>query len=431
MPFARRIAEAQKNVSQHGPGQPDGVIASQVLAGKYRVECVLGAGGIGVVVAARHIGLDEKVAIELLLPEMLANTEAAERFDREARAAVKIKGAHLARAFDVGTLESGAPYVVQEFLQGEDLAAWLQRRWSLAYEDAVNFVKQATEGLAETLALSMLHRDLKPSNLFCIRGADGWPTIQVLDFGISKAVTGMSSVLGSKTQTNCVLGSPLYASSEQMQSAKSVESGTDVWALGVVLFELLTGRVPFDGGTHIKIAVKISVRAAPFLRMYRPDAPPGLEAVIVRCLDRNRDGRYADVAELALDLLAFAPKRAGASVERTTGIIRFAGLSAKALGAPASSLGAQGSETFARSAGSHGATVGHRPTYGGSRFRGDREWWAGAVFAASPLRADVRSDRGRADQSVPDCLFESTTLATAASIHGYRPAPTAVQVSSP
>jgi serine/threonine-protein kinase len=324
------------------------VIEGEVLAGKYRVECVLGEGGMGVVVAAHHIGLDERVAIKFLRPEMLENAEAVDRFAREARAAVKIKGEHVARVFDVGTLETGAPYMVMEFLQGEDLSGWIRQRGPLGIEDAVAFVLQACEAIAEAHALGIVHRDLKPSNLFCIRGADGRPTIKVLDFGISKVASTTAGARGPATQTNTVLGTTLYMSPEQIHSAKDVDARTDIWALGVVLFELMTGRVPFEGETHVQVAVKVSVEAPPPLRRDRPDAPPGLEEVILRCLEKRREQRYSNVAELALALLPFSPKLSKVSVERITGIIQSAGMSATALSVPSYPGLARGTETLAQ-----------------------------------------------------------------------------------
>src|SRR6266851_4099597 len=163
-----------------------------LLAGKYRVERVLGAGGMGIVVAAHHLQLDERVAIKFLLPEMLSHQETVERFSREARAAVKIKSEQVTRVIDVGTLDNGAPYMVMEYLDGSDLAALLQQSGALPIEQAVEFVLQACEAIADAHGLGIVHRDLKPANLFCIRRSDGLLSIKVLDFGISK-VTGMSA----------------------------------------------------------------------------------------------------------------------------------------------------------------------------------------------------------------------------------------------
>ena len=160
-----------------------------VLAEKYRVECVLGTGGMGIVVAARHLRLDERVAIKFLHPDALSNVEAVARFEREARAAAKIKSEHVARVSDVGTLDNGCPYMIMEYLEGEDLAQWVQQRGPLAIDQAVEFILQTCEAMAEAHGLGIVHRDLKPANLFCIRRADGLLAIKVLDFGISK-VTG-------------------------------------------------------------------------------------------------------------------------------------------------------------------------------------------------------------------------------------------------
>src|SRR5471030_1100734 len=143
-----------------------------VLAGKFRIERILGQGGMGVVVAATHIQLDERVALKFLLPEALANTDAVARFAREARAAVKIKSEHVVRVSDVGTLESGSPYMVMEYLQGQDLADWVRHSGAMRIPDAVEFVLQACEAIAEAHAMGIVHRDLKPANLFVTRRVD-------------------------------------------------------------------------------------------------------------------------------------------------------------------------------------------------------------------------------------------------------------------
>jgi eukaryotic-like serine/threonine-protein kinase len=206
-----------------------GVREGDVLAGKYRVDRVLGAGGMGAVVAAYHMQLETKVALKFLLPAMLANEDAVTRFAREARAAVKITNEHVARVLDVGTLESGAPYIVMEYLDGTDLAGWLRQRGPLPIEEAIDFVLQAGEALAEAHALGIVHRDLKPANLFYIRSADGRPTIKVLDFGISK-VTNLSASASNlvRTQTATLMGSPFYMSPEQMEATHAVDARTDI-----------------------------------------------------------------------------------------------------------------------------------------------------------------------------------------------------------
>ncbi len=316
-----------------------GVQEGDLLAGKYKVERVLGAGGMGVVVAAHHVQLEEKVALKFLLPQALSNPEAVARFLREARAAVRIKSEHVARVSDVGTLPNGAPYMVMEYLDGGDLAAWLRERGPLPVEQAVDFLLQACVAIAEAHSLGIVHRDLKPANLFCVRRADGQLTIKVLDFGISKltdAARGSEPPAVSMTRTSAFMGSPLYMSPEQMSSAKSANAQSDIWALGVILYELLAGRVPFLGEVVTEVVVEVTTKAPPPLRDFRPDVPPGIEAAIVKCLEKDRRNRFRNVAELALAVVDFAPKRARASVERITGTIQAAGLSASALDMPPS-----------------------------------------------------------------------------------------------
>ncbi|HEV3191704.1 MAG TPA: serine/threonine-protein kinase [Polyangiaceae bacterium] len=311
-----------------------GVREGEVLAGKYRVERVLGIGGMGIVVAAHHVQLDTKVAIKFLLPSMLRNQEVIGRFAREARAAVKITSEHVARVFDVGTLETGAPYMVMEFLEGGDLGTWLQERGPLPVEQAIDFVLQASVAVADAHGVGIVHRDLKPANLFCVRRSDGTQVVKVLDFGISKVSDFGSQPGMAATKTSAVMGSPLYMSPEQMQSARDVDAQTDVWALGVILYELLTGTTPFLGDSYAEVAIKVAT--APFapLRNFRPDAPSGLEAVIAKCLEKDKRLRYGNVAKLALGLAEFSPKRSRASIERIVGIIQASGLSESVLAMP-------------------------------------------------------------------------------------------------
>jgi serine/threonine-protein kinase len=311
-----------------------GIREGDVVAGKYRVERLLGAGGMGVVVAARHLQLDEKVALKFLLPEALANTEAVARFAREARAAVRIKNEHVARVLDVGTLPNGAPYLVMEYLEGIDLATWLRERGVLDHELAVRFVLQACVAVADAHALGIVHRDLKPANLFCVQRSDGRPSIKVLDFGISKMTDGSAHTTDPVTRTSSLIGSPLYMSPEQMRSSKNVDARADIWALGMILFELVTGRAAFLADSVTELAIKIATEPAPGMRELRSDVPSELEAVVLKCLAKDPLDRPANVAELARALVPFAPK-ATAAVERISGIIDMAGLSATAPAHPA------------------------------------------------------------------------------------------------
>ena len=296
------------------------VFPGQILAGKYRVDRVLGAGGMGVVVAATHLQLEERVAIKFLLPEALQNAEAVARFGREARAAVKIRGEHVARVVDVGALETGAPFMVMEYLDGHDLSQLIHDRGAMPPSDAVDAVLQACEALAEAHALGIVHRDLKPANLFMIRRPDGTPSVKVLDFGISK-LTNAAASDHAMTRTTAIMGSPLYMSPEQMTASRDVDARTDVWAIGVVLYELLSGRVPFSAETLPQICGLILTAAPPSIRQFAPNVPDALQAVVLHCLEKDRARRFQNVSELARALAPFGSRATSRSVERISKIL--------------------------------------------------------------------------------------------------------------
>lgn len=212
----------------------------ELLAGKYRVERLIGEGGMGVVLAARHEGLNTNVAIKLLREQALGHSDIVGRFMREARAAVSLRSEHVARVFDVGTLEDGRPYIVMERLEGKDLGDVIEQDPPLAVSVAVDYVMQACEAIAEAHAAGIIHRDLKPKNLFLTHAVHGRPLVKVLDFGISKVDPSKSPNEMALTRTTEVIGSPSYMSPEQLRSARNVDARTDIWALGVILYELLT-----------------------------------------------------------------------------------------------------------------------------------------------------------------------------------------------
>jgi serine/threonine-protein kinase len=332
----------------------DNVREGDILAGKYRIERVLGHGGMGVVVAARHLELDERVAIKFLLPSTLAIPDVVARFSREARAAVKIKSEHVARIIDVGKLENGAPYIIMEYLEGEDLAAWLDARGRLPVALAVQFVLQACEAVAAAHAIGIVHRDLKPSNLFVVRLADGTLSVKVLDFGISK-LAGRDPTDAAITSTAALLGSPLYMPPEQMRSARDVDARSDIWALGALLHELIAGKPPFSGTSLAEVMASVLDGAPQSLRASLPDAPVELESVIAKCLQKQREYRYPNIAALANALLPFAPPRGRLSVERIEGLLRASGVDATELvsGWPHGPEGAAASATRASWGGTH------------------------------------------------------------------------------
>jgi serine/threonine-protein kinase len=302
------------------------VAPGQILAGKYRIERVLGEGGMGVVVEAHDTGLERRVAIKFLLPDFVKHVEAKERFLREARAAVKIQSEHVARVIDVSTLESGAPYMVMEFLEGSDLSRVIETGGPLSVEDAALYVIQACEALAEAHAHGIIHRDLKPANLFLAQQAGGSRKIKVLDFGISKTLNSADAkASASLTRTSSMMGSPLYMSPEQMKSARDVDLRTDIWALGVILYESLTGNPPFLGNSIPEISAQILLEDPRPVSEARPSVPKLLSDVTARALQKQPDKRFSNVAELAIALLPFAPARARNNVERITRVLEDAG----------------------------------------------------------------------------------------------------------
>ena len=278
-----------------------------VVAGKYQVERVLGEGGMGVVIAARHLELDQRVAVKFLLPEIAKRSDAAERFRREARAAVKIRSEHVARVIDVGTSDDGVPFMVMEYLEGADLGQELKRHGALPVVDAVTYLLEACEAVAEAHSAGIVHRDLKPANLFLASRADGSRLIKVLDFGISKSVSGGSMSDLSLTNTSALIGSPLYMSPEQMHSAKSVDARTDIWALGAILYQSLANRTPYVGESIPQLCSSLLNDTPPALATFRSDVPAELEVVVSKALQKNREHRFQTVAELARALVPFAP----------------------------------------------------------------------------------------------------------------------------
>jgi serine/threonine protein kinase len=297
--------------------------AGDLVAGKYRVDRVLGEGGMGIVVAATHEQLEQRVALKFLLPDLVSNVEVVRRFMREARAAVKIHSEHVARVLDVGATETGTPYMVMEYLDGEDLSQILTDRGPLPVEEAAGFLLEACEAIAEAHSLGIVHRDLKPSNLFVARRPSGKPIVKVLDFGISKVPPSAKDA--ASTSTTALMGSPLYMSPEQMVAPATVDVRTDVWCLGVVLYEMLSQRLPFEGETMPALIFNVVEKPHVPLRAVRPDLPEGLDAVIDRCLEKKQPQRFASIAELARALVPFGPPRCEQSVERIEHVLGVSG----------------------------------------------------------------------------------------------------------
>ncbi|MGA7118605.1 MAG: serine/threonine-protein kinase, partial [Polyangiaceae bacterium] len=295
---------------------PVPVREGELVAGKYRVGGVIGVGGMGVVVEALHEQLDKRIAIKFVRGEVLGNDEAVARFLREARAAAKLKSEHAAKVLDVGLLESGVPYMVMELLEGADLAQTLAERGPLPIEIAAEWIAQACEAVAEAHAAGIVHRDLKPQNLFLARTVGGAVNVKVLDFGVAKSVQTAAVGPGALTHTRAMLGSPLYMAPEQMRSARGVDCRADVWALGVVLFELLTQRMPFEAETLPDLCLKVVGDAPLRLSEFRSDIPDAMAKVVEHCLEKDAERRYANAAELASALEPFVPPGSRIVVER-------------------------------------------------------------------------------------------------------------------
>jgi serine/threonine-protein kinase len=287
------------------------VAVGDVIAGKYVVEKIIGAGGVGVVVSARHEGLGDRVAIKFLQRSAAETRENVARFDLEARALARVKTEHVARVMDVGRLPTGEPFMVMELLEGEDLSKVIARG-RVPVAEAVDHVVQACEAVAAAHAVSIVHRDLKPANLFVTQTSDGRQLIKVLDFGISKLRNETHAV----TQTLSVVGSPLYMSPEQMEAPRDADERADIWSLGVILFELIAAAPPFDAPNLPLLCARICTSPPRSFASLGVEVPEQLERLIVRCLEKKPEDRVASVVALALDLAPFGGRAAAESAER-------------------------------------------------------------------------------------------------------------------
>ena len=311
-----------------------------VVGGKFRVERTLGEGGMGIVVCATHLALGQLVALKFMQKHALLDPEIRSRFMREARAASKLKSTHAARVLDVGALDDGAPYIVMEYLEGLDLSTLLKKRGRLPAPEAAEYVIQACEALAEAHSHGIIHRDLKPANLFLTTGTTGRPLVKVLDFGVSKVLRDRSlpelpgvdldsTMPGGKprpgafdpgdsvvTRVTDLLGSPNYMAPEQIHSARDADAQSDVWSLGVILYRLVSGIIPFSGGTQEELIYQVTRGPIAPLRDYVATLPAGFDLVVAKCMERDKSRRFASVSELARALAPYAAGSAAPSLER-------------------------------------------------------------------------------------------------------------------
>jgi serine/threonine-protein kinase len=263
--------------------------------------------------------LDQPVAIKLLDPKVVEDSEIVVRFMREARALAKLRSDHVVRVTDVGTWEGIGPYIVMEYLEGTDLKVVLSERGPLPVAEAVDYLLEAVDAIAEAHLHGIVHRDLKPSNLFLASLPEGGRIVKVLDFGISKM--HFMDEPSNLTASAVLIGTPAYMSPEQLKSAKDVDARADIWSLGVVLFELLAGETPFGGKTIGEVFFNIAEGRPKTLRERRPDVPALLEGVLSRCLRRDPAERYRSVGELAQALAPFGSGRSTKAVERAVALV--------------------------------------------------------------------------------------------------------------
>jgi serine/threonine protein kinase/TPR repeat protein len=316
------------------------------IDGKYTIDAVLGKGGMGLVLSARRPGLSTLVAIKVLLPELRDKPEIAGRFAREARVADSLRSEHVARVLDVGATPAGTPYIVMEHLAGQDLAALIAARGQLPVAEAADLLLQACEAIGEAHTHGIVHRDLKPANLFVTTSVDGLPFVKVLDFGIAKATSADDLVV---TKTEAFFGSPYYMSPEQLTGPKNVDARTDVWALGIILYEMLTGVAPFKGETlHIVYAAIVLGKYAK-LSEARDDVPADLEALVAEALASKPDDRVPTVEAFAKKLATFGTSRGRQSYERIERLSGGATHADQPRSAPVASLLAETGDALAHS----------------------------------------------------------------------------------
>jgi serine/threonine-protein kinase len=288
--------------------------AGTVLGRKYRIDGLIAEGGMGIVYRGWHVVLEQVIAIKVLRPEHARQPLGVARFLNEARSMAQLRGIHAARVLDIGHMDGGSPYMVLEYLDGRDLRAVLDEDGPLPLERAIGYLLQACEGLAEAHGLGMVHRDLKPENLFVARLPGHTEVVKLIDFGISKRVA-------TDTLQGQSLGSPEYMAPEQMGFPDRVDARADVWSLGILLFELLTGTTPFAADSLTQVCHRVLCQAPTSLRSLRGDLPRELENVLAHCLSKPVDERFANVQELAEALAPFASEPGVESARRVRRIL--------------------------------------------------------------------------------------------------------------
>jgi serine/threonine-protein kinase len=291
------------------------------VGGKYRILRVVGRGGMGAVYEAENLALGKRVAIKLIDLESSGQSEAVQRFEREARTAGALESSHIVQVFDVGKLEDGRPYLVMELLRGENLGARLHRLGPLTVSEALHVTVQVLRGLHRAHDSGVVHRDLKPENIFLVE-TDGDPMFaKIVDFGISKITRrGGSLDANTLTKRGVVLGTPFYMAPEQAQALADLDGRADLWSLGAILYECLTGRRPFTGDNYEQVIIAICTQPAPSLHGI-PGIPAALADVVGTALARHREDRFPSARAFLEALRSATPDLVGAlppSLDATT-----------------------------------------------------------------------------------------------------------------
>ncbi len=300
-----------------------GLATGEVVAGKYRIEGILGTGGMATVFAAWHEELEQRVALKMLHAGLRSDPTAVKRFMREAKNAARIQSEHVARILDVGRMDDERVYIVMEYLEGNDLSRVLKARGALPVSEVVEHLVQACDAVAVAHSMGIIHRDLKPANLFLTRRIDGSTSVKVLDFGIAKAFDVPEA--NELTSATTMIGSPMYMSPEQMANAREVDARADIWSLGVIAYRLLSKQLPFQGENVVELAMNIASKTPRPLRELRPDISPMLELAVMKCLERDPAARWPDVAAFVQNIAPYGPSHLQQTVQRVLRVSQNSG----------------------------------------------------------------------------------------------------------
>jgi serine/threonine-protein kinase len=280
-------------------------LVGQTLLDKLEVIRKLGGGGMGAVYEVEHLITGHRRALKLIKPEYVKRRSFMRRLIREAGVAGKLQTPYVVETYDAGTMDNGSAYVLMELLDGEQLIDLLEREEVLSIPRLMGIMTQLCEGVSVAHASGIIHRDLKPENIFLVRHPSGNERVKILDFGISKFKDPKDQT-SRLTQEGTILGTPFYMSPEQA-AAKEVDERSDVYSVGVMLYEALAGRLPFDAKSVGALFIKIAAGEYLPLRVYRPDAPDELAAIVDKAMHRDRDQRYQSMEALRSALVPYAP----------------------------------------------------------------------------------------------------------------------------